>query len=151
MWLGRSWGGMVKSQGLNFSQPPHFTFTLSTNHLAAIMVPNLSAAFTNHFHFSTNHLAANIILHRPTTVCHPGISPPTRPPSTERPLRVGISPHQTLPSLVLIILGTVWLPLWLGGGSARCRFAWRSFHFRAVVDFTFLVSKLSKKIVQITL
>ena len=80
-----------------------------------------------------------------------GSPPPTRPPSTERPLRVGISPHQTLPSLVLIILGTVWLPLWLGGGSARCRFAWGSFHFRAVVDFTFLVSKLSKKIVQITL
>ena len=55
------------------------SLSLSTNHLAAIMVPNFLQPPQITFTFSTNHLAANIIHHRPTTVCHPGISSPPRP------------------------------------------------------------------------
>ena len=71
LWLGRSWGGMVKSPGLNF----------------APSLQNFTAASTSHFHFFTHHLAAIISLFRPViTVCQPGISSPLQPPSTERPL-----------------------------------------------------------------
>ena len=72
-WHGQeSWAKFFRSLHTSF-------FILSTIHLAAIMVPNFLQPPQITFTFSTNHLAANIIHHRPTTVCHPGISSPPRP------------------------------------------------------------------------
>ena len=59
---------------------------------------NFSAASTSHFHFSTHHLAAIISL----SALDYGMPawdppPPLQPPSTERPLRVCVSPPSLLP------------------------------------------------------
>ena len=73
------WVYSLAPKWLNYRSLHTSFFTLSTNHLAAIMVPNFLQPPQITFTFSTNHLAANIIQHRPTTVCHPGISSPPRP------------------------------------------------------------------------
>ena len=46
----------------------------------------------------------------------------------------------------IIILGTVWLPLWLGGGSARCRFAWDLFIFGQWLISLFLCRNWAKRL-----
>ena len=122
LWLGRSWGGMVKSPGLNlfplpknFLQPPHLTFTFP--HI--ILLP--SSPFPPL-----------------TTVCQPGISPPLQPPSTERPLRVCVSPPSP-PSPSLVFSGNWWLPPWWAEASLGAAFR-RLFHCQPDVNLIWLCS-----------
>ena len=118
-------------------------FILSTNHLAAIMVPNFLQPPQITFTFSTNHLAANIIQHRPTTVCHPGISSPLRPALYGEATSCECFPPNPSP-LLFTSLENWWPPLWLGGGFARRHLAWWLFHCQPKVDFTFLCSNRAK-------
>ena len=116
-WHGQeSWAKFFRSLHTSF-------FILSTNHLAAIMVPNFLQPPQITFTFSTNHLAANIIQHRPTTVCHPGISSPPRPALYGEATSCECFPPNPSP-LLFTSLENWWPPLWLGGGFARRHLAW---------------------------
>ena len=84
-----------------YLQPPHFTFTLSTNHFAAIMVLNFPQP--PHFTFAFPQLILlPIILHSCLiTVCHPGISPPPRPTLYGEATWYEFSPSHIPPHLAL--------------------------------------------------
>ena len=75
-----------------YLQPPHFTFTFPQT---ILLPPKCYIMFICSLHISlslsTHHLAA-IILHLPDHGMPPQDLPPPRPPSTERPLCVGIFP-----------------------------------------------------------
>ena len=75
-----------------YLQPPHFTFTFPQ---IILLPPKCYIMFICSLHISlslsTHHLAAIIQHSCLTTACHPGISSPPRPPSTERPLGMSFS------------------------------------------------------------
>ena len=85
LWLGRSWGGMVKSPGLNF----------------APSLLNFSAASTSHFHFSTHHLAASSSLLPDHGMPAWDLLPPAAAHLLMRPLGILSTPSLSLPNMLL--------------------------------------------------
>ena len=142
LWLGRSWGGMVKtldkSPGLNFA-PSLLNF-----------VPSL----LNFIHNSLSLFHTSSLPSSPFSALWLRYASLGSPPPCSRPLRRGRFELVYLPPSpppLLFFPGSWWLPLWVGRGFARCCIAWGLFHCQPKVDFIFLCLKQSKMIVQITL
>ena len=133
-----------------YLQPPHFTFTFPQTILLPPKCYIIFCSLHISLSLSTHHLAA-IILHLPDHGMPPQDLPPPSAALYGEATSCWYFPPPNPPLSSSYYLGDRVAASLVGQRLRPVPLCMGSFHFRAVVDFTFLVSKLSKKIVQITL
>ena len=117
LWLGRSWGGMVKSQGLNFSAAS--TFHYHPFHKSSCCHHGAKSFCSLHKSFSPFH-KSSCCKHHPAPPDY-GMPPWNLLPPSAGPLRRGhfvlVFPPNPSPLQFTIIWGNWWLPLWVAEAS----------------------------------